>query len=110
MTCKCKSRKADISCEKLRARKQLADCDDNCKTKLKELRQIEEEKEMLLKQEETERNRLEMEEFQRKYGSKKPKERKVRAVEVESKSNKGIYAIAVSSVVLLVAAALYFYL
>lgn len=54
-----------------------------CKDKCEEQRQIEREKRRLQQEQEEAKNRKELEEFERRYGSKKPKDRKQRPVEVK---------------------------
>lgn len=80
-------RKAEVSCEKLRQGNFVLPCDESCTTKATVRQQQEEamrkEREAALE----EQNRIEMEEFQRKYGTKKPKERKLRQTSVEEGRN-----------------------
>lgn len=83
MTCKCKVRKAEITCEKQRQGRFTLPCDDHCEVKATERRLADE---ALMREKaaaEEEQNRIEMEEFQRKYGAKKPKERKPREISVD---------------------------
>lgn len=61
-------------------------CDDTCKVRLEEIRLAAEEQERKQKEIEDEKNRLEMEDFEKKFGKKKFKERKRNIVEeTESK-------------------------
>lgn len=84
--CRCKFRKVDISCEKLRQGFEVS-CDDSCKSKLEARQQVEEELRKERAAAEEERNRIEMEEYRRKYGQKKPKERKQRQTDVKEERN-----------------------
>ncbi len=83
--CECKTRKVDATCDKIRAGFQLS-CDDTCKIRQEEIRSAAEEQERKQKEIEDEKNRLEMLDFEKKFGKKKFKERKRTVVEeAESK-------------------------
>lgn len=84
--CLCKLRKVDISCEKLRQGFELS-CDDTCKSKLEARQLVEEELRKERAAAEEERDRIEMEEYQKKYGQKKPKERRQRQTDVKEDRN-----------------------
>lgn len=61
-------------------------CDDTCKVRLEEIRLAAEEQERKQREIEEEKNRLEMLDFEKKFGKKKFKERKRNVVEdTESK-------------------------
>lgn len=86
MYCECKTRKVDATCDKIRAGFQLI-CDDTCKIRLEEIHLAAEEQQKKQKELEDEKNRLEMLEFEKKFGKKKFKERKRNVVEeTESKT------------------------
>lgn len=62
-------------------------CDDTCKVRLDEIRLAAEEQDRKQKEIEDEKNRLEMLDFEKKFGKKKFKERKRNVVEeTESKT------------------------
>lgn len=111
LPCVCKNRKVEYSCDKIRIDNIIvADCDETCEEK-KRLLEAENKKaiEMQLKMEE-EKNRRELEEYQKKFGPKKFKERKRRTVE-EEKSNKSlILIISLSIIICIVSAILYHFL
>lgn len=75
----------ETSCDKIRAGFTL-NCDDACVDKQKETRKAAEAKDRQEREEELEKNRQEVEEFEKKFGKKKHKERK--RVVVEEKNNK----------------------
>lgn len=75
----------EATCDKIRAGFTLT-CDDVCAVKQKEVQQAAEAKLNQERLEELERNRLEVEEFEKKFGKKKHKERK--RVVVEEKNDK----------------------
>lgn len=78
--CDCKTRKVDATCDKIRSGFRL-NCDDTCKVRLEEMRLATEEQERKQREIEEEKNRLEMLEFEKKFGKKKFKERKRNVVE-----------------------------
>lgn len=99
----------EITCDKVRAEKITSiACDETCESKR---RIAEEEKENMLKEKlraEAEKNQRELEEFEKKFGKKKYKERKRKVVE-EEKDNKKLIIISALSV-LLISMAIYFIL
>lgn len=80
-------RKVDVSCEKLRQGNFVLPCDDQCQLKADE----KEKQEQAIREQKAaadeEQKRIDMEEFERKYGNRKPKERKQRQVAVEEGRN-----------------------
>ncbi|XP_055376175.1 NF-X1-type zinc finger protein NFXL1 [Condylostylus longicornis] len=75
--CECKNLKLEISCDKHRNGLNQLVCDNKCAQKKaieEQLRRDEEEK---LKKMEEEKNRIELELYEKKFGKKKPRERKV---------------------------------
>ncbi|XP_016966713.1 NF-X1-type zinc finger protein NFXL1 [Drosophila biarmipes] len=74
--CACKRLKQEIACDKHRAGQTSLECDSNCKAEqtraqAAELQQLEQKR-----RHEEERNRLELEKFEAKFGKRKHKERK----------------------------------
>lgn len=111
VSCECKARKAEVSCEKLRQATFILPCDETCKTKAVEREQSDEAKRKERAAAEEEQNRIEMEEFQRKYGTRKPKERKQRQMNVEEGRNwTKTISIAVALVIPIVGALGYYFL
>lgn len=103
VACICKVRKVDVSCEKLRQGPFTLDCDETCQLKMDERKKAEVKLAEERMAAEEEQKRIEMEEFQKKYGTKKPKERKQRQTSVEENRNwlriSGIAAIVLIAVV-----------
>lgn len=62
-------------------------CDESCKVKADERQQVEATQRQEKEAAEEEQKRIEMEEFERKYGTKKPKERRPRPANVEEERN-----------------------
>lgn len=85
-TCKCKTRKAETTCDQLRNGFQLV-CDNACALKAEQIRLMAEEAAQRQREVEEERNRLEMLEFEKKFGKRKPKERKQQVAKIESGMN-----------------------
>lgn len=99
-----------MSCDKIREDNiSFADCDSTCEERK---RQIEEENQKKIQKQlelEEEKNRRELEEYEKKFGPKKYKERKQRHVE-EEKSNKSLIIIALSAFIAAIfAIVLYFF-
>lgn len=78
--CKCKSRKVETTCEKIREGF-VVNCDENCAVRQNELKTIAEQQARLKREQEDEKNRQELEEFEKKMGKKKYKERKRQIIE-----------------------------
>lgn len=99
-TCECKTRKIEISCEKLRLENNKITCDESCETKKKELKLAADKIKEAEKNLEDEKNRLELEMFEQKFGKKKYKERKIDVID-EKKENGKIIWIAGSMILVL---------
>lgn len=108
LVCKCKIRKIDSTCDKVKAENLTTiACDEQCEAKK---RLAEEEKQLELQRQaaiEAEKNRRELEEFEKKIGKKKYKERKQRVVE-EKKDNTNVIIAIASVSVIIVGVVLYF--
>lgn len=108
LACACKNRRVEISCDKMRAEKiTVADCDSTCEEKK---RLLEEENRKRIQKQleiEEERNRKELEEFEKRNAPKKYKERKQRYVE-EEKSNLSLKICIASIVLVILAVGVYF--
>lgn len=78
--CECKNRKVETTCEKIRAGFRLI-CDDTCIARQNELKLIAEQQERIKRELEAEKNRQELEEFEKKFGKRKQKDRKPQIVE-----------------------------
>lgn len=100
--CKCKQRKIDFSCDILQSEKIISiPCDSTCEIK-KQLEQEEIIKEKRrLEEIENVRNQKEIEMFEKKFGPKKFKERKLKSFDTEPKTNN--YKIVAISIVFLAA-------
>lgn len=88
-----------MACEKLRQGTFSLPCDEKCKIKASEREREEEELQRQRAAAEEEQNRVEMEEFQRKYGSKRPKERKQRQTSVDEGRNVGRIALIAAAII-----------
>ncbi|XP_037044387.1 NF-X1-type zinc finger protein NFXL1 [Bradysia coprophila] len=104
--CECKTRKVDATCDKIRAGFQLT-CDDTCKVRREEMRLAAEEQDRKQKEIEDEKNRLEMLDFEKKFGKKKFKERK-RSVVEETESKVWMIWIGIPVVLAVVSVIVYF--
>lgn len=78
--CDCKNRKLETTCDKIRAGFSLS-CDEACLNRQNEIKRAAEETERIKREKEMERNRLELEEFEKKFAKKKPKDRKTKIIE-----------------------------
>ena len=108
LTCECKTRKVDYSCDKVRAEHLTTiDCDDNCIAKKKQIQEQHEQEQAKKLAYEEEKNKRELELYEKKFGKKKHKERKVRVVE-ETKDNTKLILTSVAVSVVLIAVILYF--
>lgn len=88
----------------------MLSCDETCSTKAT-ARQLQEE--AMRKEREAaleEQNRVELEEYQRKYGTKKPKERKQRQATVEEGRNWTKITLIATAVIIPLLAATFFLL
>lgn len=83
--CDCKNRKIDTSCDKIRAGFVLS-CDETCVNRQNELKRITEQQERVKREQEEEKNRIELEEFEKKFAKKKYKERKTQIIEEKNNS------------------------
>lgn len=89
---------------------QKLQCDGNCVETQKTLEHARQKEEELLRKQEEERNRLEVEQFEKKFSKRKPKERKNIEVKQKNPINWkliGVYAGIVGAVLLAVALAFY---
>lgn len=59
----------------------MLSCDDTCAIRKNEIMRAAEETERIRREKENERNRLELEEFEKKFAKKKPKDRKTKIIE-----------------------------
>lgn len=82
--CDCKNRKVETTCDKIRAGFVLG-CDEACTERQKEAKKIADEASRAKLEQELEKNRQEVEEFEKKFGKKKYKERKRAVVEQDNK-------------------------
>lgn len=99
--CSCKTRKLDMTCDKVRAENiTILECNEECEEKRKQIEEENQRKLLKQRQLEEEKNRKELEEYEKKFGPKKYKEKKQRYVE-EKKSNLKL-KIAVSSATFLI--------
>lgn len=62
-------------------------CDETCTIRKSEIIRAAEETERIKREKEMERNRLELEEFEKKFAKKKHKERKTKIVQTQDKSH-----------------------
>lgn len=106
--CDCKNRKLDVTCDKIRSNFTLS-CDEVCGEKQKEAQKITDENDRLKREQELERNRQEIEEFEKKFGKKKYKERK-RIVVEEDNNKQFIWIGAAVGAVVLAAFAYYLFI
>lgn len=108
LMCACKTRKIDLTCDKIRAENiTLLECNGECEEKK---RLIEEENQRKIQKQrllEEEKNRKELEEYEKKFGPKKYKERKQRHVE-EKSSNLKMKILVSSAVFLTISVVSYF--
>lgn len=108
--CSCKTRKADLTCDKVRAENiTILECNSECEEKRKQIEEENQRKILKQKQLEEEKNRKELEEYEKKFGPKKYKERKQRHVE-EKKSNLKLKVVVSAGVFLIISVASYFIL
>lgn len=80
-----------MSCDKIRSGFVL-NCDETCIHRQNELKHIAEEQERTKREQEEKKTRLELEEFEKKFGKKKYKERKIKVIEEKSNSQLYIWA------------------
>jgi NF-X1-type zinc finger protein NFXL1 len=107
--CKCKTRKFEINCDKIRRDNlEFIDCDEICEEKRQKEIQLKLEQKMEQERLEKEKNQRELEEFEKKFGRKKTRERKVREVEEKSDNKLMIIGASVSGLVVVLAFVLYF--
>lgn len=85
--CQCKNLRQEVTCEKIRIENFQMRCNETCAAKKQELREAAKQKEAELKKQEEERNRIELEEFEKKYSKKKPRERKAVVVKNQEDTN-----------------------
>ncbi|XP_037933957.1 NF-X1-type zinc finger protein NFXL1 [Teleopsis dalmanni] len=108
--CKCKRLKIEVSCDKHRDGLKEIPCDQNCvetRNKQEELQKQEAEKLLL---EEEAKNRLEVEQFEKKFGKRKFKERKTQVEHINKPFNWkqfGIYAGIAIAILIAVIVAVY---
>lgn len=80
VSCDCKTRKAETTCDRARAGFTV-DCDAACAAKKDQARLVAEEIERKQRELEAEKNRIELLEYEKKFGKRKYKERKQSVVE-----------------------------
>lgn len=83
--CDCKNRKIETSCDKIRSGFVL-NCDETCIHRQSELKRTIELQERIKREQEDEKNRIEREEFEKKFAKKKYKERKTQIIEEKNNS------------------------
>lgn len=110
LSCECKSRRIEISCDKIRQDKIVAaPCDEHCELRKKAAqseKQLEFERLLAI---EEEKNKRELAEFAQKFGTKKKfKERKLRVF--EEKKDYTNLTIAITSVFIVIIAASVLYI
>lgn len=105
--CPCKHRKVETACDKIRGGFELA-CDDACAAHNIEVNRIAAEIKRTKQVEEDERNRLELEKFEKKFAKKRYKERKEK--HIETKDNMFAIKMAAAAAAVAIAAGLTFYL
>lgn len=109
--CVCKRIKLEISCDKHRAGQTTLDCDAQCSMERSKAEAIEQQQLAEKKRQEEERNRIELEKFEKKFGKRKHKERKtVDVKETKREINwqrMGIYAVSLLAVLGALAVAYY---
>lgn len=109
--CACKRIKMEITCDKHRAGQTALDCDSNCTMERSKAQATEQQQLEQKLREEEERNRIELEKFEKKFGKRKPKERKTVDVKATKREIdwKRIAIYAVSLLAVLVALAVAYY-
>lgn len=106
--CPCKNVKSDVPCEKIRLENITIKCDESCKKKIQDQLETQKQKELIAKQIEDEKNRIELEEFEKKFGKKKSRERKAVVVE-EKEDNKYLFYAGTAGFAIVVIAVLIYY-
>lgn len=109
LTCECKTRRIDYTCDEIRVKNiSVVACDEQCQAK-KQLAEEELKVKLARKMElEAEKNRQELELFEKKFGKKAKKERKPKFVEAKKSNINLILSVAFSVSVVLIASGLYF--
>lgn len=108
LSCACKNRRVEISCDKIRSDKiTVADCDSTCEEKKRILEEENRKKIQKQLEIEEERNRKELEEFEKRNAPKKFKERKKRFVE-EEENNFTMKLVIAAVIVVILAMLAYF--
>lgn len=88
LLCPCKSRKAELPCDKVRAENLLVvECDENCHAKERKATEEKNQEEKIKQELEAERNKRELENFENKFRKKKYRERRTQSVE-DNKNDK----------------------
>ncbi|XP_061400668.1 NF-X1-type zinc finger protein NFXL1 [Musca vetustissima] len=108
--CQCKRLKLEITCDKHRSGLTKLDCDENCVETQRSIELARQREQELFKKQEEERNRLEVEQFEKKFSKRKPKERKTVEVKAKEPINWkliGLYVGIFAAIALAVALALY---
>jgi len=109
--CACKRLKQEIACDKHRAGQTFLDCDSNCKAEQIRVQAAEQLQLEQKRRDEEERNRLELEKFEAKFGKRKHKERKtVGSGPAKTKidwQRRAIYAVSILTVVGAIVVAFY---
>lgn len=108
MTCECRTRKIEYTCDKIRAENIVViECDEQCHSK-KLLHEEERRQELeRMQQLEAEKNRQELLAYEKKFAKKVYKERKPKFVE-EEKSNVNLMMLIISGSIVIAACGLYF--
>lgn len=108
VACECKTRKIDSLCDKVRSGYTLC-CDETCKAKRDQIRLAAEENDRKQRELEEEKNRLELLEYEKKFGKKKYKERKQYVVEEEAGwlNKKNLIILSICSIFVAIAVAIF---
>lgn len=100
----------EVPCDKYRSGFNILDCDENCVETQRNIEMARQREQELLRKQEEERNRLEVEQFEKKFNKRKPKERKPVEVKAKAPTNWkliGLYIGILAAIALAVALALY---
>lgn len=109
ITCECRTRKMEVNCNAARMKSKLLECDDNCEKAKHNRNQERNDKERLQREHEEAENQRALEEYEKKFGPKKYRERKRAQVEETKETDYLLYAL-VSGGILMVAVIVYFVL
>lgn len=100
----------EITCDKQRSGLIKLDCDENCIETKKNIELARKKEQEILQKQEKERNRLEVEQFEKKFNKRSRKERKTVEIQAKAPINWkliGVYAGILGAVLLAVVLAFY---